>query len=80
MPLSDKNTEAQKCGMGRGTWVAQSVKCLTLDFSSTHGLTVRGLEPCIRLCADGMEGAWDSLCASLSLPFFCSPSLSLKIN
>ena len=25
----------------RGTWVAQSFKRLTLDFSSGHGLTVR---------------------------------------
>ena len=29
----------------RGGWMAQLVKCLTLDFCSGHDLTVRELEP-----------------------------------
>ena len=32
-----------------GAWVAQSVKRLTLDFSSGHDLTVSEFEPYIRL-------------------------------
>ena len=36
----------------RGAWVAQSVKYLTLGFSSDHDLTVREMELCIRLCTD----------------------------
>ena len=52
----------------RGTWVAQSVKCRTLGLSSVHDLTVCGIEPCIGLCADSVEPAWDSLSPSLSLP------------
>ena len=35
--------------------MAQSVKCLTLDPSSGHGLTVCGFKPHIGLCADSME-------------------------
>ena len=42
---------------GRGTWVAQSVKHLTLDFGSGHDLVVHEFEPLIRLCADGEEPA-----------------------
>ena len=49
-----------------GAWVAQSVKGPTLDFGSGHDLTVCGFDPCIRLCADSVEPAWDSL--SLSDP------------
>ena len=56
----------------RDIWVAQSVKHLTLDFSSGHDLELR-----IGLCADSMEPAWDSLsplplCTSLP----CALSLS----
>ena len=50
----------------RGTWVAQSVKHLTLDFSSGHDLPVRGFKPCIRLHADSVEPALDSLSLPLS--------------
>ena len=32
-------------GWDRGTWVAQLVKCPTLDFSSVHDLNVLGLSP-----------------------------------
>ena len=61
---------------GRGTWVTQLVKCLTLGFNSDHDLIVHEIKPHIRLCAVNMESAWDSLSPSLSAP----PLLSLKIN
>ena len=38
-------------------WVAQSVKHPTLHFGSSHDLMVCGLEPHVRLCADGLEPA-----------------------
>ena len=41
----------------KGAWVAQSVKWLTLDFSSGHDLTVPEIEPHIGLCADSIEPA-----------------------
>ena len=60
--------------LSRGTWMAQLVKCLTLDFSSGHDLMVHEFEPHIGLCADRAEPAWDPL----SLPLPCSWSLSQK--
>ena len=51
--------------LGQHAWVAQSVKHPTLDFGSGHGLTVCEFEPCIGLCADSAQPAWDSLCPSL---------------
>ena len=53
--------------------MAELVKCPTLDFDSGHDLTVREFETGVRLCADSMEPAWDSLAPSLSAP----PSLTL---
>ena len=51
----------------RGAWVAQSVKHPTLNFrSSGCDLTVCEIEPCIGLCADSMEPAWNFL--SFSAP------------
>ena len=50
-----------------GTWVAQTVKRLTLDFDSG-----RDLKPCVRLWADSTEPAWDSPSLPLSLPLLCS--------
>ena len=41
--------------------MAQLVTLPTLDFGSGHDLTVREIESCVRLCADGMKPAWDSL-------------------
>ena len=38
-PFGGKRRHSEKCW--RGAWVAQSVKHLTLDFSSGHDLTVR---------------------------------------
>ena len=46
-----------------GTWGAQAVKRLTLEFGSGHDLMVLGIEPHIRLCPDSTEPAWDSLSA-----------------
>ena len=43
--------------LGRGTWVAQSVERLTLDFGSGHDLTVRGFEPRVGFWADSAEPA-----------------------
>ena len=37
--------------MLRGTWVAQSVMHLTLDFPSGHDLPVSEIEPHVGLCA-----------------------------
>ena len=51
----------------RGTWVAQSVKCLTVDFCSGHDLMVRKIEAHVGLCTDSVEPAWDSLSAPPSL-------------
>ena len=48
------------------TWVAQSVKCLTLGFSSGYDLVIGEFQPHIKLHADSAEPAWDSL--SLSAP------------
>ena len=62
----------------RGTWVAQLVKQLALDFSSSHDLMILKLEPHVELCTDNMEPTWDSLSPSLSA--HPPHSLSLKIN
>ena len=37
--------------------MAQSVKCLTLDFDSGHDLQVVGIEPHVGLCTDSVEAA-----------------------
>ena len=60
----------------RGSWVAQSVKHPTLDFSSGHDLTVCDFKSHVMLCTNGVEPASDPLSPSLlsapSLPFFLS--------
>ena len=63
-----------------GAWVARSVKCMTLDFHSDHDLMVHRIEPCIGICRDSAEPAWDS--HSLHLLLYSAPALllSLKIN
>ena len=58
--------------------MTQSVKRPTLDFGSGHDLTVSEFEPRIRLCADNVEPAWDSLSPSLSSTLLLSLSFSLK--
>ena len=47
--------------------MTQSVKCPALDLSSGHDLMVCGIEPLVRLLADSVEPAWDSLSSSLFL-------------
>ena len=61
----------------RGTWVAQSIKHPTLDFSSGHDLTVVRLSPTLSSTLS-MESAWDSL--SLFLPLLLSLSLLKNKN
>ena len=61
-----------------GTWVAQSGKHRTPDFSSGHDLMVHELKPHIGLCTDGVESAWDSLSLSLSLSLPLPHLLSLS--
>ena len=61
----------------QGTWVAQSVTCATLDFSSGHDLMVHEFQSRIGLCADSVEPAWDfSLPLSLPLTGLISVSFS----
>ena len=50
------------------TWVARSVKLPTLNFRADRDLAVREFEPRVRLSADSVEVAWDSLSLPLSLP------------
>ena len=65
----------------RGSWVARSVKRLTLHLGSGHDLTVCEIEPCVGLCTDSEEPACDSVSPSFSAPPpTCSFSLSFKIN
>ena len=61
-----------------GAWVAQLVKCLTLDFGSGNDLTVCGTEPYVGLCTD-REELLGILSLSLPLLHSCAHSLSLKI-
>ena len=64
-----------------GTWVAQLVKNLILDFGSGHDLMVREFEPHIRFCADNAEPAWDSLSPlSLSAPLSLILPLSFSLS
>ena len=55
------------------TWMAQLVKHLTPHFRSSHDLTVREFEPCIRLTADSAV----CLGFSLSAPL-CARTLDRK--
>ena len=54
--------------------MAQSVKHLTLDFSSGHDLMVPEIEPCSE------EPAWDPLSPSVSLRSTRKLALSLSLN
>ena len=68
-------------GSSGGPWVVQSVKHLTLGFSSDRDLTVRGFEPGIRLCTGSAVPAWNPLSLSLSAPPLLTLSVSFsKIN
>ena len=48
---------AQYLAHSSSAWVARSVKCPTLSFSSVRDLTVHEFEPYIRLCTDSVEPA-----------------------
>ena len=50
--------------LSRDAWPTQSVKHLTLDFSSGHDLMVCEFKPRIGLFADSVETARDSLSPS----------------
>ena len=63
--------------LGVPEWLSQ-FKCTTLDSNSDHNLTICEFEPCVGLCAESVEPAWDSL--SLSAPPQLVCLLSLKIN
>ena len=78
--MSSKESLPTKTSLRKkeGTWVAQSVEHLTLDFGSGHDLTVGGIEHCNRLCANSAQPAWDSLSLPLSAPPLLA--LSLKIS
>ena len=58
--------------------MAQLVKFPTLDFGSGHDLMVHGFKPCVALCAESAEPAWNLLSFSLSAPSLLM--LSIKIN
>ena len=57
-----------------GIGVAQLVEHSTLNFGSSHDLTVHEFEPHIQLCTESLEPTWNSLSLSLPLPH----SLSLS--
>ena len=63
-----------------GTWVAQSIGPLTLDFGSGRDRTVGEFQPRIGLHVDSVEPAWDSVSLSLPTPLLLTLSLSFKIN
>ena len=56
--------------------MARSVKRPAFDLDSGHDLMVGEFEPRVRLYADSVKPAWDSLSVSLSLP----PSLNLSAS
>ena len=58
--------------------MAQSGKRPTLDFGSGHDLVVQGTEPCIGLCDDSAEPAWDSLSPSHAHVYTLSLARSLS--
>ena len=66
-----RSSDVWDCG------VAQSVKQMSaLGFGSGHDLTIPEFEPCIRLCADSVEPAWNSPSLSALPPV----ALFLKIS
>ena len=60
--------------------MTQSLKHLTLDFGSGDDLMFHEIEPCVGLCADNMDPAWDPLFPTLSAPPPLMHALSLKIS
>ena len=70
--------QKKKMAEGDGGWVAQLIEHQTLVFCLGHDLTVCEIKPCIGLCADSTEPAWDSLSVPLSLCPCPAFSLSLR--
>ena len=62
------------------TWVTQSVEGPTLGFGSGHDLTVHEFQPHIRLCADGVEPASDSVSPSLCPSPTCEHARALSLS
>ena len=60
--------------------MVQSVRRPTLGFGSGHDPTVCGFEPCIMLCADSVEPAWDSVSPSFSAPPLLVHARSLSLS
>ena len=60
--------------------MAQSVKRLTVDFSSDHNFAVHEFKPHVRFHVGSIEPAWYSLSHSVSAPPLFMLSLSLNIN
>ena len=58
--------------------MAQLVNCLALDFGSGHDLMIGEFEPCVQLCIDSVEHAWDS--PSLPGVRLCARALSLSLS
>jgi len=69
--VSGEVADDQKSRHRRGTWVAQSVECLTLDFSLGHDFRVLGSSPESGSMLS-VQSAWDSLSPSARYP---SPQL-----
>ena len=69
LSVSKINKCLKKKKSSRDAWVVQSVKCLTLDFSSGHDLAVLEFELRVGLLGGSVEPAWKflspSLCPSL---------------
>ena len=62
-----------------GAWVAQLVKCLTVDFGSGHDPRVVGWSPVLGSVL-GVDPAWDSLSPSAPLTPACAHFLSKILN
>ena len=61
--------------LGVSVWLIW-LKCLTLDFGSSHDLVIHEIKPCI----GSTEPAWDSLSLPHSLPIPCVHALSLSLS
>ena len=61
-------------------WVAQMVKCWTLDFGLGDDLSVHEIEPHTGLCTGSVEPAWDSLSLSYSLSLSAPPLLAFSLS
>ena len=62
--------------LGVPGWFSWLSIYLILGFGSGHDLTVPGFKPCIRVCTDSVELAWDSL----SLFLFPFPIRSVSFS